>query len=1357
MIFTFQLGHKFEGMIYMDLFQLTQGTQGARKNSALYNSSNNSSYTETATDENGFSYKDLLEQFQDQRNLGKKNQQETSRKSNPSTPIKETSAADMLKNLSFMSGSFNVASNAVLGSSAEKNVELQKVLMGDFNDDGILDIDDVMAIQDHIIEKKKITDPNMIKRMDLNSDGEIDVFDLTKLTNTVIGREEKKYLENKNEPVKDNHNNGGASSSIEEIASLITEVPNTVANIKLRPTNAVQEAQVDKLADNQDVNTEKSKKSSIILPINDTTANNEKESHNEKVGTRYLGDLDGNGKITPTDVVRVAEYIRGMRKLTDDELEYADMNQDGVVDKEDETILGRIFVDLEPMRTKSENAIEQNFTTEKYNSIKEQLINKGEITTPELVKRADLNGDGKVDWDDLQKIGTTLNIGKEDVKRSNGDEKEIIEPLDEKNDNVVPLLNDDKMKADITGNGIVDSNDLYIIKHYILEGGKIGSGYIFDFVNGKVVLNEEMIKKMDINDDGKIDLVDFSLAVNYSKGKKFKERPGMSRDNPIYIIDEYASDNVDGEYVNDKYVTSVWNRYTGRVYYIGKDDHIGKVNSNYAQVIMSNNPHRIVVPSNTDVYGADGNKICHSSGYSEISLQRDSDGISVSVPSGEHITAYASNTFLESTGWGRIRAEGDNSKILLKNMNEYESSFHYVRDVSIGGRNSTVIVDDAKFDGTIAIYAPNSRIENNVGVPLNIRVDHNAKSLTVENIDGKPVIKSNDGTSWVELFGNVNADIKIICPISNGSNEKISLKDIPGYKEFFGTHNNVTIEQNPNNPNEWLKVYRNGVTHHPGETFTYGDGESVWVSVGNEVEIAEANGKITMVVPNLVVNGGQAKEWEGLIQVGAQNYADLRKGTANATRSYDGLSIEAITSIELDTFSAGKNITVNAKIGDNYVNLDSDHSSVHFGDGNDTVVINGANAYVDCGDGNNTIDIASKNAYIKGGSGKDIFNVKHTGNSIDSFSPDQDELHLLDMDFLGELVAVPAGRSIVIRNAAQNIDVVSLIGCDAIDKVRNMIDGHNKLVKVHQAMSDIDDLRNGLSEIIGGLYYEGIIDSQEQGKADSEKRIKNIVKTDKDVPQNIIDDFIQTVMEDMASKPGVTTDTFTNLNEFSTVMSSFSSKLEKKGKNYEIRINGYGIMDVNIYSADVEWKTKDLLGRETTQKATIALPSNPEEICAAMKNFSKIMNDIGNNALDDAIKTIASELTGINKKTVDMAYDIGRSVVELYAGNGSAEDTDTRNIFNAISKIGKPVIENAIRGFYERKEKSLQSSGKLSIFDFSWGERKAKNTIDALVKLTDVISAYNELSENGTMYSASDYGKVVGIIGETKKLIDDLA
>jgi len=87
----------------MNFLQMTQNAQATRKNSSLYNSSNNS-HAETATDENGFSYKDLLEQFQDQRNMGKNQQEQTQTKHNQQTPIKEASAADMLGNLSRMAG-----------------------------------------------------------------------------------------------------------------------------------------------------------------------------------------------------------------------------------------------------------------------------------------------------------------------------------------------------------------------------------------------------------------------------------------------------------------------------------------------------------------------------------------------------------------------------------------------------------------------------------------------------------------------------------------------------------------------------------------------------------------------------------------------------------------------------------------------------------------------------------------------------------------------------------------------------------------------------------------------------------------------------------------------------------------------------------------------------------------------------------------------------------------------------------------------------------------------------------------------------------------------------------------------------
>ena len=44
-----------------------------------------------------------------------------------------------------------------------------------------------------------------------------------------------------------------------------------------------------------------------------------------------MGDVNGDGKITPADYVKVKNHIMGKSKLTGDSLKAADMNKDGKI------------------------------------------------------------------------------------------------------------------------------------------------------------------------------------------------------------------------------------------------------------------------------------------------------------------------------------------------------------------------------------------------------------------------------------------------------------------------------------------------------------------------------------------------------------------------------------------------------------------------------------------------------------------------------------------------------------------------------------------------------------------------------------------------------------------------------------------------------------------------------------------------------------------------------------------------------------------------------------------------------------------------------------------------------------------
>src|SRR5204862_5347221 len=61
-----------------------------------------------------------------------------------------------------------------------------------------------------------------------------------------------------------------------------------------------------------------------------------------------LGDLDGDGKATVLDLVRMINHINGSNYLSSQLTFFADMNQDGVVNQTDIALLSEVILNVAP-------------------------------------------------------------------------------------------------------------------------------------------------------------------------------------------------------------------------------------------------------------------------------------------------------------------------------------------------------------------------------------------------------------------------------------------------------------------------------------------------------------------------------------------------------------------------------------------------------------------------------------------------------------------------------------------------------------------------------------------------------------------------------------------------------------------------------------------------------------------------------------------------------------------------------------------------------------------------------------------------------------------------------------------------
>lgn len=96
-------------------------------------------------------------------------------------------------------------------------------------------------------------------------------------------------------------------------------------------------------------------------------------SQNETVTTtthHMLGDINGDGKISLTDLSRMDLHLAGDRALTEDEMFRADANQDGIVDKQDDELLSLKFLGYDT-GTNIGKTVQKKDTTTVINTVNE--------------------------------------------------------------------------------------------------------------------------------------------------------------------------------------------------------------------------------------------------------------------------------------------------------------------------------------------------------------------------------------------------------------------------------------------------------------------------------------------------------------------------------------------------------------------------------------------------------------------------------------------------------------------------------------------------------------------------------------------------------------------------------------------------------------------------------------------------------------------------------------------------------------------------------------------------------------------------------------------------------------------------
>ena len=907
----------------MNFLQMTQNAQATRKNSSLYNSSNNS-HTGTATDENGFSYKDLLEEFQDQRNMGKNQQDQAQAKPNQQAPIKEASAADMLGNLSRMAGNFNVVSNAVLGSGAEKQTVLsnnsfispnQKIMIKNNSLSGTAYQDKTTA-NPYVQNEKNMsnvtnstTESNLHARavntykIDYGNNLNANIPMVTKVE-PVLGAEAEGYvtvtLSNGSKLLQtQGRYQAGNSMPVTTMVSVYDnlgeshEVPvyfvrqgESFGNdwiVSLTPDATLKEGDMTSFeyVDDNGV------KTTVNMPA--IKIQFDMSGRFKGIGDDLKNDVkldikyEGEGTNIPKNQSVNIDFSRVTQFCANNTIGSTSYNELVSIVTENTLSYSEADVDL-----LSRYLVESEDITDKGTFYKFDMNNNGELTTEDLRRVADMvysdqNGDGIFDerdaaalrnnpdkadiveyWD---KHNVVYNEKIAQIERDKQNEEFIKESEKIKNDlnNIdwyepveptpepepepeeLPVLKFDEFAGDITEDGTVSRTDVNLIGQYI-------RGELKDY-------DSEKINKMDINKDGVIDEIDYSIALNLAHGKEIRGIPGSSADNPKYMaLDEYISDSIDGEYI-----CKSWGE---GAFYVSQGDKITRISYGW-NITMSNRPHTSIIPHTSvipDGYVYIGNnekEMLFTDGEIEVTINNDGTTNVKSLDNGE-IVLFGDNLYIDRSTGSKTRVNGKNSVIKINSVDDNGVDSH----VSVYKENCTIIRDSGNDKDVFhfSLDARNCVIQNNDDSPFTINLAgyYGNIYISLRNINGTPTIVDKEGTPIVSLKGKINGEITV-----EGWNFEKKLNDLPDPDEIFKPNeNNLIITTNPDNPDEWFKSYTR-TANYPSETFDIKDYDGnikgqVTVSGGNEVTLTESYGNLVLVTPNLIVEGGSVTDTKGL-------------------------------------------------------------------------------------------------------------------------------------------------------------------------------------------------------------------------------------------------------------------------------------------------------------------------------------------------------------------------------------------------------------------------------------------------------------------------------------------------------------
>ena len=511
-------------MYQLDL--ITNNTK--RTNSASSSSRTTDSYTEPE-----FSYNDVLRDEVSRFNKQRKRHTSNNSRYNNNSNIKNNfNTSPQLSLFPDYNNNFSVATST---NNANKStyddlmdyvkqlIDKKKVVKGDANGDGVVDLKDLKAMVDRMFDNS--VDINM-KNVDFDGDGKISINDISEVIKLIV--EPNTEPEPPEKQILKGDVNGDGKVTQADAYTLERYYLGYDVDINMDNADMNDDGKVSIL----DVNKLKNLVKELNPNMGDVDGDGKITQKDVQTLEQYIlgydvkinmdnSDMNGNGKITMADV----SEVQALADVYDPRVLKGDVNNDGKVNYKDVKALELNTVGLGGNIDRKAADIDDDGNITITDTLKvRKLANEYESKFQSI--RGDSNGDGIVDERDFTNIKNFINnVNSSDdfvMKNSdiNGDGEINEEDLNRLRD-IVDGFNVNYSSTtnlgDIDGDGSISIKDAMFLKNYI---NRIGNAAKDFFINNA-----------DVNKDGKLDISDITAITDLLKNVKTVERQVAVFDN----------------------------------------------------------------------------------------------------------------------------------------------------------------------------------------------------------------------------------------------------------------------------------------------------------------------------------------------------------------------------------------------------------------------------------------------------------------------------------------------------------------------------------------------------------------------------------------------------------------------------------------------------------------------------------------------------------------------------------------------------------------------------------------------------------------------------------------------------------